>query len=115
MSFWISPPKSAYVDRFEDPLDDEQPARMWSWPLHGRREEYEICTRVGLLSSVFATWVSIFERKHWGSMHYVESRQKQVFPADSQQRRRPSGSAGHTADCFDGRPGCGGRQSTAVL
>jgi hypothetical protein len=28
MSFWISSGKSAYVDRFEDALDDEQPGRM---------------------------------------------------------------------------------------
>jgi hypothetical protein len=38
MSFWISPGKSAYVDRFEDALDDEQPGTMTiTWKARGIR------------------------------------------------------------------------------
>ena len=37
----------------------------------------EICTSCGLVSSVFATCASIFDRKHCGSVHYVELKVKE--------------------------------------
>src|SRR5579862_3636679 len=77
MSFRISPSKSAYVDRFEDALDDEQPGCEADHYMEGARNtesaQGAVCFRASSQRGHRSSTGSIADR------HYVESGQIASF------------------------------------